>query len=100
METQGEVCIDDLPLEAGRGQVGAPRSIGLTEMQARIHTLRALQGLAPDTARAMGPTRSGEAPFGVAGRCRNGLDAASRFEFVSATILPFGTARVRPPDQQ
>jgi hypothetical protein len=99
LESQGEVCIDNLPLEAGRGPVGTPRSIGLSEMQARVHTWCALQGLALDASRATG-RRSDKAPFGATGRRHGGLDPAGRLGFSSATILPFGTARVRPPGQQ
>jgi hypothetical protein len=100
LETQGEVCIDDLPFEAGRGPVGTPRSIGLTEMQVRIHTWWALQGLALDTVRPMGPARSDNSPFGAIGRDgHDGLDQVGRSAFSSATILPFGTARVTPPGQ-
>jgi hypothetical protein len=98
--TQGEVFIDDLPLEAGRGLVGTPRSVGLTEMQARIHTWWALQGLALDTARPIAPIRSDKTPVGAIGRHRDGLDQVGRSEFVSATILPFGTARTTPPGQR
>jgi hypothetical protein len=98
-ETQGQVCIDDLPLEAGTGPVGASRSIGLSEMQARIHTWCARQGLAVDTPRAMDRTRSDKAPIGATSRRHDGLDPAGQLGFVSATILPFGTAPVRPPGQ-
>jgi hypothetical protein len=100
LDTQGEVFIDDLPLEAGRGRVGTPRSIGLTEMQARIHTWWALQGLELDTARPIGPAISDKIPVGAIGRRRDGLDQVGRSEFASATILPFGTAPVTPPGQR
>jgi hypothetical protein len=100
LETQGEVCIDDLPLEAGRGPVGTPRSIGLIEMKARIQTWWALQGLALDTVRPIGPAGSGNTPVGAIGRGgHDGLDLAGRGELASATILPFGSARVGPPVQ-
>jgi hypothetical protein len=89
LETQGEVLIDDLPAEAGRGRVGTPRTIGLMEMQARIHTWWALQGLALDTAPPIGPARSDKAPVDAIDRRRDGLDQVGPSAFKSATILPF-----------
>jgi hypothetical protein len=89
LETKEEVFIDDPPVEAGRGQVGMPRSIGLTEMQALIHVWQAREGLASDSPRAIGANRSGDALTGAIGRRHDDLDQVGRPAFVSATILPF-----------
>jgi hypothetical protein len=81
-ETNGEVCIDDLPVEAGREPVSMPRAIGLTEMQARIHTWRAPQGLLADAPRTIGANRSG----GI-DRHRDGSGQGGQWDLRLATIL-------------
>jgi hypothetical protein len=85
-ETNGEVCIDDLPVEAGREPVGMPRAIRLTEMQARIHAWRAPQGLVADTPRTVDANRLGDALMRGIDRRRDGSSQGGQWDLRLVTI--------------
>jgi hypothetical protein len=100
LETKGQVFIDDLRFEAGRSQVGTPRSIGLTEMQTRIQVWRAREGLPSDPQGAIGRDSSGAVLTGTISGHHNGPAEGRQSGFESATILPFHSSRAILPFQR
>jgi hypothetical protein len=88
-ETQGEVTIDELSIASEGPWAGTSRCISLTDMQSRIQTWRAREGLAANPPGAIGADRLDLAPVARIGGRDDDLAQGWRPELTSATVLPF-----------